>query len=726
MQRLEILRKHLSDSVPPIWDEPFHEAWIAGEGSDPRVRFARAQAAEMAAAKPFVKPGELIIGNNALRPVVTGLPTPFRSGVYFDRAYAQTLVEEHPEAVAEIESYWTKWMEENGQYTPMTCHASLAYELVLAMGVEGMREHVKRWRDMNTTARPECGPWYDALLITLEGISGYINAHASAAEGAAVRAQTADRRAELERIASACRHLAYHAPRSFHEAVQLFYLLFSLCGHDSPGPIDRTLYPYLKRDLDRGVLSTEEAQEILDCLWLKFEEKTAYGATIGGQLRDGSDAANELSTMCVRSIKRLRLLSPRTALRWHPGLSSELFDIACESVAEGATFPAFVNDEAIVPAMVERGVSLEDAREYTFVGCGQTYPHGRGHGNYEDLVINSAKPLELALNDGVDPMTGERLGPATGTSDTFRSYEQFERAYRQQMDHHIERHIRAVNERRGRIKGHAYDFLRSLMTRSCVERGLDWHEGGADYSEGMVDMVGLTTVTDSLIALSRGVYEEKAVSLDELVPILHRNWEGAEALRNYLLRKMPKFGNGLDEVDDRTAMEVGRINDLIKSHTTCFGGPWGMDIIGWSGAVQLGLQSSATPDGRRRGGPLADCAGPAQGRNVSGLTTALASVLKLPHNHVHGPMALSLRFPKEAVRGVEDRVKLRAMIETYFREGGQQLQISIAGTEDMKAAQQNPEAYRSLMVRVGGFSAYFTQLDRKFQDDMIGRSELEL
>jgi len=259
-----------------------------------------------------------------------------------------------------------------------------------------------------------------------------------------------------------------------------------------------------------------------------------------------------------------------------------------------------------------------------------------------------------------------------------------------------------------------------------VERGLDWHEGGADYSEGMVDMVGLTTVTDSLLALKHGVYEDKAVSLEELVNVLNQDWDSREQLRRYFLTKMPKFGNDCLDVDEMTAAEVCRVNEYIKSHKTCFGGPWGMDIIGWSGAVQYGLDTGATPDGRHRRAPLADCAGPAQGRNVSGLTATLSSVLKLPHCHAHGPMALSLRFPKKVVQGVEKRAKLRAMIETYFRQGGQQLQISIASTEDMKAAQRNPEAYGSLMVRVGGFSAYFTQLDKKFQDDMIARSEFEL
>ncbi|MBM4086859.1 MAG: hypothetical protein FJ272_18885, partial [Planctomycetes bacterium] len=370
MNRIELLKKRLKEPRPSVWAEPFHDAWLAAEGLDARVRFARAQAAEMAAAKPFVKPGELIIGNNALRSVITGLPTPFRSGIFFDRAYLQSLRTQRPDAkpkLDEIEAYWTQWFAENGPYQPWTCHSSLAWERVLTMGLDGLREYVTRWQRANVVARPECAGWYDALLIVLDGISVYIEAHAVAAEAAA-----------LDSVAAACWHVAHGAPRSFHEAVQLFYLMFQLCGHDSPGPIDRYLWPSLKRDLESGAITLDAAQDILDCLWLKFEEKTAYGATIGGQLSDGSDATNELSFLCVGSIRRLRLLSPRTALRWHRGLSPNLLAATCESIAEGATYPALVNDEAIIPAMVERGIALEHARDYTFVGCGQTYPHGRG------------------------------------------------------------------------------------------------------------------------------------------------------------------------------------------------------------------------------------------------------------------------------------------------------------------------------------------------------------
>ncbi len=727
--RLDELREHLNDPAPEVWAEPFHEAWLFGVGLDERVRLAQAQAAEMAAARPFIKPGELIIGNNALRPVVSALPTPFRSGVHLDRDYAARLRAAHPEAaasIAAIEAHWAQWMADHPARLPMTCHAALRYDRLLALGVDGLYDLVSRWRRINAAAHPDSGPWHDALLITLTGIAGYIDAHAAAADEAAAREAEPARSRELERIAVACRHLAHGAPRSFHEAVQLFYLIFQLCGHDSPGPVDRMLWPFLERDLRGNTVSEGEAQELVDCLWLKFEEKTAYGATIGGQQRDGSDASNPLSLMCVSAIRRLRLLSPRTALRWHPGLPDALFDASVDAVAGGATYPALVNDTAIIPAMVERGIRLEDAREYTFVGCGQVYPHGRGHGNYEDVILNAALPLLLALNDGADPMTGQQLGARTGRPETFAEYAQFEAAWRAHMRAMIDDSIGWVNARRQAAAGQAFDFLRSLLTASCVERGLDWHAGGADYSEGMVDMVGTTTLTDSLVAIRRAVYQDGSLTLAELADILNRNWEGAEPLRLRLLRGMPKFGNEDPEADETAAREVAWINSVIKSHRTAFGGPWGMDIIGWSGAVEIGAQTGATPDGRRRGESLADCAGPAQGRNVRGLTPTLNSALRLPHACAHGPLALSLRFPAQVAQGAEGRAKLRAAIEAYFRQGGQQLQISIASAEDMRAAQRDPEGYRDLMVRVGGFSAYFTQLERKWQDDMIARSEMEL
>ena len=728
-ERIELLKANLAAPLPEAWAEPFHEAWLAADGEPLPLRLARAQAAELAAARPYLKPGELIIGNDTLRSVVSGKSTAFASGIQVDGEYLAQLRQEQPAAVPKldsVEAYWQDWFEATEYERPCLMHASLAYEKLLEGGIDGLRAHVAQWRAKNVAQDPAVAPWHDALAITLDGVSAFIAAHAQAADAAATTEADATRREELAMIAAGCEQIANGPPRSFFEAVQLFYFAFWLCGHDSPGPIDRYLAAALDRDLAQGGVTLAEAQELVDCLWLKFEEKIAYGATLGGQLADGSDACNQMTLLALEAIRRLRLLSPRTAFRWHPGVKRETFAAACQVVAEGASFPAFVNDEAMIASMVDRGIALEHARDYTFVGCGQTFPHGRGHGNYEDIVVNAAIPLVLALNNGIDPITGDRRGPETGAAEELHTYELFEQAYRRQMDEHLATRIERVNAARARNQDRWHCFMRSMLTHSCVERGRGWHANGADYSEGMIDMVGLPTVTDSLVAVRLGVYTHKKLSLAELRDVLNNDWEGREELRLYFLKKLPKFGNDEPDVDAATAAEVERVNRHIRSFRTVFGGPWGMDVVGWSGSVMYGANTAATPDGRRRGEALADCAGPAQGRNVQGLTPTLHSMLKLPHDKVHGPLVLSLRFAASAVDSPTGIDNMRAVVETYFAGGGQQVQISIADTAVMLAAQEDPDAHRDLMVRVGGFSAYFTALERRFQDDMIARSQTEL
>ncbi len=725
MDRTDTLRVSLATPVEPVWAEPFHEAWLEAEGAPLCLRFARGLAAELAAARAVVKPGELIVGNNALAPVVSGIASAFHKGIRFDRERLEQLRAERPEARATLdalEDYWTSWYRDNDYASPMAMHAALAYERFVERGIGGVRAYVEDCQASGGT--PENAAWYESLLVTLDGVSAFVARHAEAAGQAAEVEVDPARRGELQEIADTCEHLRQGTPRTFREAVQLAYFLFWLEGHDSPGQIDRYLGPALERDLAAGAITMDEAQEIVDCLWLKYEEKTAYGATIAGILPDGSDASNRLTGLCLESTRRLRILSPRTAFRWYRGIPRAVFRHACQVIASGASLPALVNDEVMVASMVERGVALEHARDYSFVGCGQTYPHGRGHGSYEDSVMNAAKPIEWALHNGVDPVTGKREGPETGEAESLATWEDFERAYRTQMDTMVTRGIEGVNAHRARHRHHWFDPIRSLLTYSCVERGLDWHAGGADYAEGMVDMVGMSTTTDSLAAIREAVYEKGLLTLAELRDVLDRDFDDAEGLRQHLLKRIPKFGNGDPVVDAFTAAEVARVNDHIRSHRTVFGGPWGMDIIGWTGAVDFGRETGATPDGRRARQPLADCAGPAQGRNVEGPTATLASVLTLPHATSHGPLALSLRFPKDAVEGAEGVERLMALAEAYFVGGGQQLQISIASTEEMRDALVHPEAHRSLLVRFGGFSAYFTQLERVYQEDMIARSEM--
>ena len=267
------------------------------------------------------------------------------------------------------------------------------------------------------------------------------------------------------------------------------------------------------------------------------------------------------------------------------------------------------------------------------------------------------------------------------------------------------------------------DFLRSLLTHSCVQRGRDWRAGGSDYHEGMIDLVGFTTLVDSLTVIKRYVYDEERLSLPEMVAALDHDWVGAEEFWRDCCFRAPKFGNENPEADEMLRRWFTRCNTWIRAQRTFFGGPWGVDIIGWSGSVLLGEQTGATSDGRHAGEALADCAGPAQGRDRQGITAVLNSMLVYPFHEVHGPLALSLRVPATAVQTPEGETKLAALVRSYLERGGQQLQISIASVEEMRAAQQTPEAHRDLIVRVGGFSAYFVELEERFQEDMIRRTE---
>jgi pyruvate-formate lyase len=747
------------DAPPPAYtgEEPFHAAWLAHEGDPFPVRLAHAQAAWRGAVQPVLTPGHLVQGTPPPPAIIS-----YHTGVFaWDFQLNEPLAAQHPQGT-EIVAYWKAWLAERAQpswpdglfvpsigdamwYVGICCHSTQDYGLAMELGLDGLREKVRMARpltplppsprgegenDFNsvTPSLPSGGgragegegaAWYDALLIALDGVTAYILAHAETLE---LAAETCHHDEELWRLLAAnCRHLAYQPPATFLQAVQLFEFLFLLNGHDSPGRMDQYLWPPLRRELEAGTLTLEAAQEIVDCLYLKLAEHVCYGATIGGQLPEGGDATNPLTWLCLNSIQRLRLLSPRTALRWHRETPDDLFAATVHSLAQGATYPVLVNDEVVVPAMTRRGATAEHARDYTFCGCGQVTPAGRAYGGYEDVILNGAKLLTYALHDGRDERSDVQVGPRTGTD--YPTFTALEEAAWAQCTYLLTLGIEATNAVRRWGGAHVPDYLRSLLTHSCVERGLDWRAGGADYHEGMVDVVGVTTLCDSLTAIKHVVYDRRLVSLTEFTAILDCDWVGADDLYKACLLRAPKFGNEDADADGRVARWVGRLNDWLFAQRTAFGGPWGLDIIGWSGAVQFGAVTGATPDGRKAGDPLADCAGPAQGRDRNGITAALNSMLALPFAETHGPLALSLRLPANAVDTPEGEAKFAALLRNYLERGGQHLQPTVTSTETLHAARQNPDAHRDLIVRVGGFSAYFVELEARFQDDMIRRTE---
>jgi len=706
-----------------LGSEPFHEAWLEHAQEPFWVRLAYAQAAWRAAVQPRLIPGQLIQATPPPRTVISYPTGVFAWDFYVDEALAA----EHPET-AEVARYWRVWKTQRpapelpaGTDAPglddalwmagICCHSTQDYAPVLAGGLNELRRQLAEARPR----RPEAAEWYAAAEIALEGVAGYLGRFAEAC-AAEVGEEWATLAGDYAALASG------EAPACFRQACQLFYALFLLNGSDSPGRMDQYLWPALERDLAAG-LSWEDAQEISDCLYVMLAEHVCYGATLGGQSPEGGDATNALTWLCLNSIRRLRLLSPRTALRWHRETPAALLAGAVDSLASGATFPSLVNDEAMIPGLLRRGVQPEHARDYTFCGCGQTIPSGRAYGSYEDLILNAAKPLTYALHGGREERSGEQIGPACPPPEALTGYEALEAAVWAQAEHLLRLGIAATAAWRRWGAQHVPDYLRSLSTHSCVERGLDWRAGGADYHEGMVDVVGLTTLADSLTAIRRVVYEEKRVTLPELTAVLDRDWEGAEDLWRYCLHRAPKFGNEDPEADETVVRWLNRLNDWLFAQRTYFGGPWGLDIVGWSGAMIFGERTGATPDGRRAGEALADCAGPAQGRDRQGITAALNSMLKLSHERTHGPLALSLRLPEDLGHSPEGRERMVALVRGYLERGGQHLQISMASAEEMRAAQAEPHKHWNLLVRVGGFSARFVTLEARFQEDMIRRTE---
>ena len=385
--------------------------------------------------------------------------------------------------------------------------------------------------------------------------------------------------------------------------------------------------------------------------------------------------------------------------------------------------PALVNDEPVIAGMLERGIALEHARDYTLVGCTQVVPRGRCSGSYEDLVINSLKAVELALHNGFDPIVGEETGLKTGEAEELLTYEDFEEACFKQMDFIIRTSTEVVNRQLAAVSRHISDHFKSLLIEGCLECGKDYRRGGALYTEGLADVLGITNFGDALLVVKKLVYEEGRLNLREFVDILDNDWEGYEPLRQACLKRVPKFGNG-DEVADAMTLRVFNfINDGYKRREKVFGNRYGIDVVGWTGAVSYGKQTGATPDGRKKSTPLCDSVGASQGCDTNGVTALLQSVSRIPHDKAHGILALNLKFSANTFKGREGIEKLKSLINTAFGLGLQQLQINVVDAKTLREAQSHPEKYSSLIVRIGGFSTYFNWLSKGHQDDIIARTE---
>jgi len=645
-----------------------------------------------------------------------------------------------------------------GNMTSGDGHIAPNTRRILDLGLGGYRALVARELeadDVSTREGLRRRQLHLAMIDALEGFTAYIQRFAILASDEVSRATSKSRAVELSAIAKTCEAIAEGAPRSFREALQLAYfvqlvLQIESNGHSlSFGRMDQFLGPYYERDIDSRRISREEAAELLEATWLKLLaikkirswSHTRYSAggplyqnvTIGGVDREGKDATNRLSSLILETVGELRLTQPNLSVRYHSGTTREFLDACARVIDRGFGMPAFNNDEVVVPGMLERGVSLEDARDYSAIGCIEVAVPGKwGYRTTGMSFLNLPRIVLATLNDGVDATSGKAFLPGTGKLADFATFEQLMAAWRRQVAFYTRASVAVDTAVDTALETEVPDILCSVFTDDCIGRGKTVKEGGAIYDWISGLQVGIANTGNALAAIKRLVYEEKSVTKEELLAALETDFAGkdGETLRLKLLNMAPKYGNDDDYVDSIT-VEAYRayIDEITRYRNTRFGrGPIGGGYYPGTSSISSNVPSGAavkaTPDGRKAGAPLAEGSSPSSGTDILGPTAVLSSVGKLPAREIFGGVLLNQKLTPGSLRTVEDRARLEAMLRTFFDDmKGWHIQYNLVSRETLLDAKKHPERHRDLVVRVAGYSAYFNDLAADQQDDIIARTE---
>lgn len=673
-------------------------------------------------------------------------------------------------------------------------HVTVQYEKVLAIGFEGIRAEAERLLaecDMGDGDYARRSRFLQAVILSCNGVIAYAGRYAALAEEMASSCGDAARKAELLQISANCRKVPAKGAETFYEACQSFWFVQQLLqlessGHSiSPGRFDQYMYPYYERDRKNGTLSREFAQELMDCIWVKLNDlnkcRDAVSAEgfagyslfqnliAGGQNGDGVDVTNDLSFMCIQASMHVQLPQPSFSVRVWNGSPHEFLIRAAELTRTGVGLPAYYNDEVIIPALVSRGLTLQDAREYNIIGCVEPQKAGKTEGWHDAAFFNMCRPLELVFSQGMDK--GVQVGLLTRPVEEMQDFEEFYNAYKEQMNYMIKLLVNADN---AIDAAHAQrcplPFL-SCMVDDCMKRGLSVQEGGAVYNFTGPQGFGVANMADSLYAVKTLVFEEHKATLKEFREALATNYgkgltremagdmtariaaglkaEGQEigekevtvimktvmeasempAVKEKgerllkLIEGVPKFGNDIPEVDAFARDVAYTYTRPLQEYKNPRGGIFQAGLYPVSANVPLGAQTGATPDGRLAGTPVADGVSPSAGKDVNGPTAAANSVARLDHFIASNGTLFNQKFHPSALSGREGLEKFVALIRAYFDQKGSHMQFNVVSRETLLDAQKNPEKYKHLVVRVAGYSALFTTLSRSLQDDIINRTE---
>ncbi len=673
-------------------------------------------------------------------------------------------------------------------------HITVQYDKVIAIGYEGIiaevREELAKCKpgdaDYATKSR-----FLQAVIISCQAVITYANRYATLAEGMANKCQDATRKQELLQIASNCRNVPAKGATSFYEACQSFWFIQQLLqmessGHSiSPGRFDQYMYPYYKKDMEEGKLTREQAQELLDCIWVKLNDlnkcrdaSSAEGFAgyslfqnliVGGQDAEGRDVTNDLSFMCIDASAHVFLPQPSLSIRVWNGSPHDLLLRAAELTRTGIGLPAYFNDEVIIPSLMNMGLSIEEARDYNIIGCVEPQKAGKTMGWHDAAFFNMCRPLELVFTNGLD--CGEQIGPKTGDVENMKTFEEFMEAYQTQMDYFIEL---LVNSDNAIDQAHAdrapLPYLASMVD-DCIARGKTCEQGGAVYNFTGPQGFGIANVADSLYTIKRLVFEEKKITMAELKKALLFNFgqsvdslvvaqvsgmvarqmaesgqtPNADSVARAagqvikesvqtadkkrfdeilsLIEEIPKFGNDEEEVDMLARMAAYTYTKPLLNYKNPRGGVFQAGLYPVSANVPMGAQTGATPDGRLAGVPIADGVSPSSGKDVNGPTASANSVSILDHGIASNGTLFNQKFHPSALSGEAGLENFINLIRTYFDRKGSHVQFNVVSRDTLLDAQKHPENYKHLVVRVAGYSALFTTLSKSLQDDIIRRTE---
>jgi pyruvate formate-lyase/glycerol dehydratase family glycyl radical enzyme len=586
-----------------------------------------------------------------------------------------------------------------------------------------------------------------AMDIACDAAIIFAERHADLAQKMASTEADPQRRAELERIAATCRRVPAHAARNLWEALQMYWFVHlgtitELNGWDamSPGHLDQHLYPFYQKDLADGALDRESAKELLACFWIKVNNQPAppkVGVTaqesgtyndftninIGGLTRDGADGVNEVSYIMLEVIDELHLLQPQANVQISHKTPDRFLKKACRVIRKGYGYPSVFNTDEVIMEQMRTGKTIEDARQGGCSGCIETGSFGK-EAYILTGYLNVPKILELALNDGIDPLTGKQIGPPTGNPLKFKSFDELYAAFDRQLQYIADLKIRVNNYIERMYASYAPAPFLSVVIRDCIAKGRDYYDAGPRYNTNYIQCCGIGTISDSLSAIKKHVFDEVEISMEQLLPALRNNFKDQEALRLRLVNKTPFYGNDDDYADSIMQRVYDSLFKAIDGKPNTKGSSYHLNMLSTTCHIYFGKKLGASANGRLATMPISDGTSPSHGADRKGPTAVIKSLGKMDQIKSGGTL-LNQRFLPGVLAGDEGIDNLTHLIRSYFKLNGHHIQFNIVDSRTLRHAQAAPDEHRDLLVRVAGYSDYFVDLDQNHQEEIIARTEHE-